>query len=364
MNKYQNAVTILEELVKKGQLPGACLLVHEGQEIVLKESVGMADEAKQQPVTERTIYRLASMTKPITTVAALTLFQQGKIDLDASIATYLPEYAGTDKEGAKVLHLLNHSCGLGMLGHQGMLQAMTLSDVKHDKLKDRVKRWKDLVPDFPPSTATGYSPSVGFEILGRILEVISGMELDTFLSQTIFGPLEMQDTTFILDGEQKRRLSILYHDPGAPIVPTPGDFQMEDYVDASFAGYFSGAAGLYSTADDYSRFVRMLSGGGGYKGVRILNPETVAKMSTPSHDLFPRPGVHWGLGVQVFGAPEETGFYVHEGSYSWSGAYGTHFFVDPKANRSFVLMLNCDNLGGSESYISRLIEKTLYEAGE
>lgn len=362
MNKFQSAASILDQLVQEGKIPGACLIVNEGNETILNHATGWQDVEKTRLVTENTLYRLASMTKPIATVAALTLMEEGKLDLDASIAEYLPEYRGTDKEPVKVVHLMNHSCGLGMLMHPGMVQAMMLSDVLNDKLADRVARWSALVPDFPAGTATGYSPSVGFEILGRIIEVVSGMELDAFLRDRLFAPLQMNDTGFILNEEQKARLSVLYHDPAAPVVPTPGDFKMEDYVDPSFAGYFSAGAGLNGTAHDYDRFVRMLYNGGELDGARILKPETVKRMSTPSNDLPARPGVKWGLGVQVFGRPEETGFPVSAGSYSWSGAYGTHFFIDPAANRSFVLMLNCDNLGGSESYISRLIEKAIYAA--
>ena len=249
-----------------------------------------------------------------------------------------------------------------MLMHPGMIQGIMLSDVKNDKLADRVTRWKDLVPDFTPGTATGYSPSVGFEILGRIIEVISGMELDAYLCQTIFEPLKMADTAFILNDEQKNRKSILHHDPEAPVVPIPGDYKMGDYIDASIGGYFSGAAGLYGTAADYNRFVRMLANGGELDGVRILKEETVRLMSTASNELYMKPGVRWGLGVQVYESPEITGACIPEGGYSWSGAYGTHFFVWPENNLSFVLMLNCDNLGGSESYISRMIEKAIYEA--
>ena len=168
--------------------------------------------------------------------------------------------------------------------------------------------------------------------------------------------------TELLRHAQSARRSIVHHDPDAPVVPTPGDYSLDDYIDATHADYFSGAAGLFGTARGYDRFVRMLANGGELDGVRILKPETVQKLSTPSNDLPARPGVKWGLGVQVFDKPEETGFFVHEGSYTWSGAYGTHFFIDPAVNRSFVLILNCDNLGGSESCISRMIEKAIYEA--
>lgn len=362
MRKYENAAMILDQLVNDGKIPGACLIINEGDSTVLNYSTGYADEEKTKPVSENTVYQLASMTKPIVTVAALTLLEQGKLDLNASIADYLPEYAGTDKEPVKVIHLLNHSCGLGMLMHPGMIQGIMLSDVKNDKLADRVARWKDLTPDFAPGTATGYSPSVGFEILGRIIEVISGMELDAYLRQTIFEPLKMEDTGFILNDEQKGRKSIVHHDPDAPIVPIPGDYKMEDYTDASIAGYFSGAAGLLGTAVDYNRFTRMLANGGELEGTRIVKEESVRLMSTASNELYMKPGVRWGLGVQVYESPEVTGACIPGGSYSWSGAYGTHFFVEPAIDLSFVLMLNCDNLGGSESYISRMIEKAIYEA--
>ena len=159
-----------------------------------------------------------------------------------------------------------------------------------------------------------------------------------------------------------RSKSILHHDPDAPAVPVPGDYKMEDYADASIAGYFSGAAGLYGTAADYNRFARMLANGGELEGIRILKEETVRLMSTASNELYMKPGVRWGLGVQVYESPEVTGACIPEGGYSWSGAYGTHFFVWPANDLSFVLMLNCDNLGGSESYISRMIEKAIYEA--
>lgn len=362
MNKFENAAAILDKLVNEGKIPGACLIVNEGDKTVMNHSTGYADAEKTKPVSENTIYQLASMSKPVTTVAALMLLEQGKLNLNASIAEYLPEYAGTDKERVKVVNLMNHSCGLGMLMHPGMVQSLILSDVQHDKLADRVARWKDLALDFEPGTATGYSPSVGFEILGRIIEVISGMELDAYLRQTIFEPLKMKDTGFILNDEQKSRKSILHHDPDAPVVPVPGDYKLEDYVDATYAGYFSGAAGLLGTAADYNRFVRMLANGGELEGVRILNEESVRLMSTASNDLYMKPGVRWGLGVQVYESPEVTGACIPEGSFSWSGAFGTHFFVEPAVDLSFVLMLNCDNLGGSESYISRMIEKAIYEA--
>ena len=147
MNKFENAAVILDKLVNEGKIPGACLKVNVGDKTVMNHSTGYADAEKTKPVSENTIYQLASMSKPVTTVAALMLLEQGKLDLNASIAEYLPDYVGTNKEPVKVIHLMNHSCGLGMLMHPGMIQGIMLSDVKNDKLADRVTRWKDLAPE-------------------------------------------------------------------------------------------------------------------------------------------------------------------------------------------------------------------------
>jgi len=369
MSKYQSAVDILQGLVDEQKILGAHLMVNEGTEIVLSESVGWRDEERSKPVTKDTVFQLASMTKPVTTIAALQLVERGLIDLAAPIGTYLPEYADGDKADVRIRHLLNHSCGLGMLMHQGMVQAMMLSDVHNDKLADRVSRWSALVPDFAPGTAMGYSPNVGFDILGHIIELVSGETLDAYFDGHVFAPLGIRDMGFVLSEEQKARKSALYHDPTEPPVVTPGDFgDLDDYIDASLSGYLSGAAGLFGTADSYNRIVRTLANQGELDGARILDDQSVRLMGTPS-DYLPMspesltiPGVTWGLGVKVFGEPEVTGYAVPAGSYCWSGAYGTHFFVEPAINQSFTLMLNSDNLGGSESYVSRMVERALFDA--
>ncbi len=360
MKNYDGVKELLQAYVDNNEIAGASIIIQEGDETVLKAGVGWADEEKQKPVNEHTIYRLASMTKPVTAVAVMILSDEGRLKIEDPISKYLPEYAGTEKEDIQIVHLLNHSCGLGMVMHPGMIQAMMLSEPEHDRLEDRVRRWaKKLAPDFPAGTATGYSPSTGFDIAGRIVEVVSGMELDAFFRKRIFEPLGITDIAFTLNEEQKSRRGCVFHDGNSsPMNPD----KLEVYVDASLAGYFSGSAGLFGTAENYNRIVQMLAHDGCYHGVQLLKKETAQQMHTPCNDLFADPGIRWGLGMQVFGSPQETGYYVNEGSYSWSGAYGTHFIIDPKADRTFVLMLNSDNLGGSQSYISRAVEKAIWEA--
>lgn len=361
MRNYENVKKVLHDFVTNNEIAGASIIIQEGDEVVLKESVGWQDDEKEIPVNEHTIFRLASMTKPVTAAAVMILSDEGKLHIEDPVSKYLPEYA--DKENIQIIHLLNHSCGLGMLMYPGMMQAMTLSDPEHDRLADRVRRWSGLIPDFPAGTATTYSPAVGFDIAGRIVEVVSGMELDEFFRKKIFEPLGIKDITFLLNEEQKTRKSIVFHDKKTDENPSLSDPRsLEPFSDASLAGYFCGAAGLFGTAEDYNKIVQMYAHDGCYNGVQLLKKETVQRMRTASNDLPAGPGIKWGLGVQVFGSREETGYYVSEGSYTWSGAFGTHFFIDPKENRTFVLMLNSDNLGGSASYVSRAVEKAIWEA--
>ena len=356
----------LQAFIDRGNICGAYVKLREHGELVLDQGVGVQDPGKDnpEPVTEDTVFRLASMTKPITATAVMLLYEYGKLSLDDSLTKYLPEYTGSGREDIRILHLLNHSCGLGMIGFPGMIQSLELTK-KQDRLADRVTRWKDLLPDFPAGTGTGYSPNVGFDILGRIVEIVSGMEFDQFLKKRIFRPLGMIDTTFLPDAEQASRQSILFHDKNhLPDVPIPADFgeKMNYAMDASICGYYSGGAGLFGTAADYDKLLQMFLNEGTCNGVRLLRPETIHLMRTPSNDLQAKPDVRWGLGMQVFGDPQKTGLSVNPGSYGWSGAYGTHFYVDPVGERTLLLMLNADGLGGSESYVSRAVENAVYEA--
>ena len=368
MKKYQNVIRELQNFIDKKNICGAYVKVRENGELVLDEGLGVQDPAanEQKAVTEDTVYRLASMTKPITSAAVMLLWEEGKLSLDDPVKNYLPGYTGDGRDDIRIIHLLNHSCGLGMIGFPGMVRALVLTE-REDRLSDRVNRWAALTPDFPAGSATGYSPNVGFDILGRIVEIVSGQEFDQFLKERIFQPLGMKDTGFLLNDEQKSRLAVLLHDENyIPEVPVPADFgeKMNDSVDASINGYFSGAAGLFGTAADYEKFALMLLNEGRYQDVQLLRPETVRLMRTPSNDLQAKPDILWGIGMQVFGNPQKTGYKVNAGSFGWSGAYGTHFYVDPEGQRTVLLMLNADGLGGSESYISRAVEKAVFEENQ
>jgi CubicO group peptidase (beta-lactamase class C family) len=249
---------------------------------------------------------------------------------------------------------LTHSSGLGS-GEVGNYQFLRNGEPKN--LKENVLAWNGALLDFASGTKQGYSAVVAFELLAYIVEIVSGSPFDVFLKQEIFDPLGMKDTGYRLSEKDKGRLVEM-----TKTSDTGGleniDFGLRGF-DAFAEGYTGGSAGLFSTLEDYSKFVRMLANKGTYNGRQILAPKSVAKMGTPqlSSDIE---GIskyfNWGLGVRVC---EKQGEWqvLPDGSFGWSGAYGTHFWVEPNTGRAAVLMLNKADVGGSASPYSYEFEK-------
>lgn len=350
----------LQRFIDSGDITGGSLIIRNKDEVLLDFSVGYADNVRTRKVDENTIYRLASMTKPITAIAIMMLIERGLLNLNDKMTKFLPTYA-KHPQCAKIVisHLLSHCSGLGQ-DMAGMFAAEDMSSLD-DRLQDRVDRWADLQPDFAPGEKTGYSPCVAFDILGRIVEILSDMELNQFLSKELFEPLEIKDIGFTLNEEQKTRLSVItHHDIRLPPGMRMPNF---DVVDASFNNYFSGSAGLYGSRKAYDSIVRLLTNEGIVEGTRLLKPATIQAMRTenPVCEWEMDKGQRWGLGMCVFGGPTISNIMVAPGSYGWSGAFGTHFFIDPSAQMSVLLMLNADHLGGAASPISRAIENAVWE---
>ena len=366
MKNYNRIIGILQEIIDQGHIAGAYIKIRDHGTLVLDTGVGVYDpEGKDHipaMVSGNTVFRLASMTKPVTVIAAMMLVEQGKIALTDSVARYLPSYDRGVKKMITIRSLLDHSCGIGMLGFPGMVQSLDLTE-KNDKLKDRVERWSALVPDFRAGTDTGYSPNVGFDILGRIVEIVSGLDYNQYLKENIFEPLGMKDTVFIRNKDQKKRSCASFHDVSVVLnVPLPKHYgEKIGWSDAEIAGYYSGASGLWGTADDYENIAQLFLNRGEYKGVRLLEPGTVDLIRTPSNDMQPKLDVYWGLGMQIFGDPLKSGIYVNPGSYGWTGAYGTHFFVDPEEERTVVLMFTPMDMEGQSRIYPEPLKKLLDE---
>ena len=361
MKKYELDINFeMEKYLHSNEMAGAALIVSKFTDEVYRNKWGYADIEGKTPTQYDTIYRLASMTKPITAVAIMQLIEQGKLKLEDPISKFLNEYEKPEVSALTVRDLLSHSSGMGM-GPVGLEFANKSID-KNDNLEIRVRKWSKMPLDFQPGTETGYSPLVGFDILGRLTEVISGMDYQEYLRSKIFQPMGIKDITFQLSEEQHTRAAKLYSSENNKHVLIPEGDSLWQEVNPGFAGYFSGAAGLSGSVEDYHKFTSMLANNGEWKGVRILAPETVYTMQKrgAANILDSSPGSYWGLGMRVFKQPELDNLKVAPGTYGWSGAYGTHMFIHPASGLSATFVMNRTNIGGAGSPIARKVEELVF----
>src|SRR5579864_6504887 len=260
------------------RLPGAVLLMARNGKIAFYDVVGFQDRATQTPMKKDSIFRIASMSKPITTVAAMILAEEDKLDIAAPVAQYLPEFkdvkvgveGAAPKRPMTVQDLMRHTSGLtyGLFGNSPVDQMYRKANIFAAKsLEDMVKTIATMPLLHQPGEAWEYSVST--DVLGRVVEVASGMDLDSFIQQRISGPLKMADTGFWVKPSAISRLA------------KPDSQSMLPFADATQKpAIFSGGGGMFSTAGDYARFCQMLLNGGELDGVRILGPKTVALMTS------------------------------------------------------------------------------------
>ena len=317
----------------------AAMVVRQRGEIVYQGFFG-------ENVTEKTLFRLASMTKPVTAVAIMRLVDKGLVKVEAPIETYLPGFAGS---GITVEHLLTHSSGLG---------SRELGDEQHAKrppesaesLAGAIAYYETLPLAFEPGTAPDYSPIFGFDVLGRIAEVVSGMPYDQFLKKEIFEPLGMVDTTFDPNDEQWSRMIPMHNlvDGKNVTVPMPEKCIFENFSPS----YCAGGAALAGTLEDYGKFAEMLLNQGG----NLLSPAAVENMGKRHYDI-------WGLGMRA-AFDDEVFAPLPKGCFGWSGAYGTHFWVDPVNQITAVYMKNSYYDGGSGAITAHQFEIDVYACAE
>lgn len=339
--------------VADGKIAGAYLLVGRHGKVAYEEGFGVQGPGQKTPVSNETIFRVFSMTKPIVSVTAMTLVEQGKLDLDAPVSKYLPEYAnlavwqadGTTKPATRpmlVRDLMSHTSGL----IYGFIQPTTpLAQVWAKGGENRTdltaREYAKVVAKLPlrsePGTAWFYSRST--DVLGAVVEVAGGKPLDVLVKERVTGPLGMTDTAFWQPEAKRPRFAEALKAGGVPGI---GDIYY-DY--AKPTPFLTAGGGISSTTEDYLRFVLMLEGDGQYKGVRILKPETLAKMrvdqTTPEIRraglFFPGPGMGFGLGFSL--VTDDTKQRPGNGTFSWWGIAGTEFWVDPKNDVFMVFMV-------------------------
>jgi CubicO group peptidase (beta-lactamase class C family) len=369
----------LRSEVQQKRIPGAVILVARGGKVAYFESVGQLDPAKTQAMTKDAIFRIYSMSKPLTTVAAMMLVEEGKLLLEAPLSRYIPAYAqmkvGIEKvdpaTGAKTLELvparrpitiqdlMRHTSGLtyGFFGDSlvkkayndaGMLAGEDLSNAEF------AERLATMPLHYQPGSTWDYSYST--DVLGRVVEIVSGQSLYQFMKVRLLDPLGMRDTSFYVPEEARRDrvaepladdrvigVGVVMNDPRLVKKAEPG------------------GQGMVSTANDYARFLQMLLNGGELDGRRYLSPKTIEYMTadqlgtgvatTPLY--LPGPGYGFGLGFAVRKTTGEAPFITPAGDYWWGGAGGTYFWVDPKTNLYAILMVQSPKQRGVYRSIMR-----------
>ena len=338
--------------VTDGEIAGAVALVADRDRVLHLSAVGYSDLASGRKMKTNDIFWIASMSKPITAVAVALLMDDGKLGFDDPVEKYLPEFrdlwvAGEQSAERRVLvkaarpitlrDLLTHTSGLGE--YRVTDPHWTLAAMSKVLAREPLR--------FQPGTSWSYS-TAGIDVLGRAVEVVSGMPFARFLQRRLFEPLDMKDTTFWISPAQKERLaqSYLRNVQSGKLEPTTIGYMYGGAV-TDHERPALGGAGLFSTAEDVAKFYQMMLNRGAVNGRQILKPETVAAMTRKqTGDLRARAGMPWGLGFCVIEDPGqvEANATLSRGTFGHGGAFGTQSWADPTRGIVYVLMLQRDKL--------------------
>jgi CubicO group peptidase (beta-lactamase class C family) len=356
--KLGQVKTVVQRLVDRHQTAGAVVLVARRGKVVLLESVGKMSAATAKPMRPDAIFRIYSMTKPITTVAALELADDGKLALDDPVSQYLPEFKGLRVHTGKgdktvpvdremtVRDLMRHTSGLsyGFLGESAVDRLYRANHIgeRGDTLAELVRKLGKLPLGDQPGKHFNYSYST--DVLARVVEVAGGKPFDEFLQERIFGPLDMCDTGFAVPDDKLDRFTASHRrgKEGLEVGDAP-----ETSAFRKKPRFLSGGGGLVSTARDYLRFSQMLLNGGELQGKRLLRAETVRAMTTnqlPADALpprvagFPLTGSGFGLGVMVRLDAKVDRPDPAAGEYGWGGAASTTFWIAPRSELVVIVL--------------------------
>ncbi|MGB7265481.1 MAG: serine hydrolase domain-containing protein [Terracidiphilus sp.] len=380
--------TLMQQVVDKKELAGAVTILARHGKIVDYRAYGMRDLATSTPMTNNTIFRDYSMTKPVTGVAMLILYEQGKWLPTDPISKFIPEFAhlkvfdGFDATGKMILvnpdhaptmrELMTHTAGFSYGDGEGPVDEMYQKlDIRHaTTFKEMIDGLAQVPLNYQPGTRWRYSLSMDIE--GYIVEKLSGQSLPDFMHDQIFAPLGMKDAGFFVPADKRSRFATLYENDGH-------DGVQPDTTNGSGMGDFlspptrpSGGGGLVSTAEDYYRFAQMLGNSGQLDGVRILAPSSVRLMDT--NHLSPslitggfhvgsqnfRPGFGYGYNCAVLYDPQEADLPDGKNTFFWDGAAGTWFWVDPTNDIVFVGMIQ--RMKGGSPNMQYTTRQLVYQA--
>jgi CubicO group peptidase (beta-lactamase class C family) len=349
-DKFAAVPEALQQLVNSNEIPGAVALVATKDRVLHLSAVGESDLATGRKLKPNDIFWIASMSKPMTSVAVAMLADDGKLSFDDPVEKYLPEFrdmwvAGEQTAQQRVLvktarpitlrDLLTHTSGLG---------EYRVTD-PHWTLAAMIKVLAREPLRFQPGTRWSYS-TAGMDTLGRVVEVVSGKPFDKFIQTRLFDPLGMKDTTFWISPSQKKRFVQPVILKLGKLQPTPIDYMYGGAV-TDHERPPLGGAGLFSTAEDVAKFYQMMLNHGTFNGHQILKPETVAEMTRKqTGDLKARAGMPWGLGFCVVEDPTQmaSNKTLSPGTFGHGGAFGTQSWADPTRGIIYVLMISRDKL--------------------
>ena len=359
----------MQAFIDRKEAGGIVTLIARDGKVVDVHASGYQDVAAKTPMRTDTMFRIASMTKPITSVAVMMLYEEGKLLLTDPVSKFIPAFKSSRvlegaaaepvaaRRGINLRDLLSHRSGItygiinggpggGGYRKNGVTDGLAVTSMTLAEAIDKLAA-EPLIAQ--PGTAWNYSLST--DVLGRVVEVASGQPFQVFLRERIFTPLRMADTDFIVPESKWSRLATVYSpDAGGGIRPMTDPESFGNTVMSPLASYregktyFSGGAGLVSTVRDYARFAQMLLNGGALDGARLLSPKTIELM-TASHtgDLPPSGliggGAQFGLGFRVVTDVGATQTLGSNGVFGWSGIYGTNFWVDPKERLVAIVMV-------------------------
>jgi CubicO group peptidase (beta-lactamase class C family) len=359
--------SLLQQYTDKHFIGGATALVAKDGKVVYYKAVGKRNFDKQ-PMEPTDIFRIASQTKAITAVAVMMLYEEGKFLLDDPISKFIPAFANpvvidsfiaTDtsyttkpaKREITIRDLLTHTSGIhysqigskafnAIYGKNGITSGI---GVKGHVLRDDIIKLGKLPLAHQPGEK--YTYGLNSDVLGYLVEVVSGQTLDKFFKFHIFDPLGMKDTYFFLPKDKQNRLTVLYGEDEAKLVakkeatfPLNGDW-ITDYPNTA-GTYFSGGGGLSSTAYDYSLFMQMMLNKGTYNGHRLLSPSSVEMMTMNQTAQFGLPDANFGLGFGLTTQKEKAKLGISPGSYQWGGMFSSSYWIDPEKHIIAQLFIN------------------------
>ena len=364
-SRLARVTEMVERNIAAGEVSGGVTLVARNGRVVFLQAQGLADIGKKTPMQKDTIFRIASMSKPVAAVAILILMEEGKVRLADPVSRFLPAFKDMKVSVSRppaaplmlpspgapppppqvflvpaerevtILDLLTHTSGI-MSGPASNEAGASVFGTRRTVGIKWTEGLATVPLEFQPGSRWAYSAVAGFDLLAHIVEMVSGQNFNDFTTQRIFRPLRMSETFFWPSAAQRARLVGSYTKTANGLAPR------ENPDSLSGEAYFSGAGGLMSTAESYARFAMMLANGGELDGARILSPRTVQLMGSAFiPDTLPgRPaGEGYGLGVRVVTDPVARITTLSKGSFGWSGVFGTHFFVDPSKKLAGVLLI-------------------------